>query len=50
MGFSHKLIISCKECRYEFNRYTSSLIYKSNSKQGRNLIDVNLKVIIALNR
>ena len=41
------LIISCKQFKYEFNRYTSNQIYKSNSKQGRNLFDVNLKVIIA---
>ena len=31
-GFSHKLIISCKACKYEFNRYTSYEIYEGNSK------------------
>ena len=47
MGFSHKFILTCTnaQCFFTYSNFTSNMV--KNDKKGRNMFDVNLKMIIA---
>ena len=47
MGYSHKLKVTCQDCPYNLETFTSDTCKKSEPIQGRNKFDINIRTVAA---